>query len=91
MIKTVEIICLPCKKCEAMKSAIFLAIKTLERKYQIKIRYEFKVTPNLKNISKYSVNASQAPILLINDQVELSGPVKPEMVAAKLDSIHRVA
>jgi hypothetical protein len=89
-IKSIEIICIPCAKCDSMKNSIALAIKNLELRYKIKIAYEFKHTPTLKDISKYALNPSQIPAVLINGKPEFGGSIRQDMVLAKLDSIHKM-
>ena len=63
-------------------------IKTMEFQKKIKITYEMKHTSTLKDISKYSLNASQAPALIINGNLELAGRIEPPVIRAKLESIH---
>ena len=89
MIRTIEVICIPCQKCKFLKNAIDYAIKFIGRKYNIEINYVYKFTPNLRDVSKYSVNASQAPIMVVNDNVELCGQVSQDAVVAKLDYLHK--
>lgn len=89
-INSIEIICLPCPKCELMKQTIMQAVKSLEFKHKVKLVYEFKLTPHLKEISKYSLNPSQVPIVLINGEVEFCGSVKPDTVLPKLDAIYKM-
>ena len=89
MIRTIEVICIPCQKCKILKEAIEFAKKTIERKYKITLNYEIKFTPNLKDVAKYSVNAAQAPIMVVNGNVELCGQVRRDAVVAKLDYLHK--
>jgi glutaredoxin len=72
-IKSIEVICIPCAKCERMKKMIIEEIKAIEVHNRVKIAYDFKHTANLRDMAKYSVNASQTPIVVINGQVELCG------------------
>jgi hypothetical protein len=46
-IKSIEIICIPCNKCERLKTDIAEIIKTIELQNKIKIYYEFKHIPPL--------------------------------------------
>jgi hypothetical protein len=90
-IKTVEIICLPCAKCNAAKNIIIQAIKNLEHKYKIHIAYELIHTPHLKDISKYALNPSQTPAILVNGNPEFCGAIKPEVIGVRLDAIHKTS
>ena len=84
MLRTIEIMCIPCAKCEAAKKIILKEIEQIELRNKIKLKYEFKHTPNFHEKDKYSVNTSQAPIVIINGQVELCGVMTPDIVAKKL-------
>ena len=88
-INSVEIICLPCPKCEFVEKKIREAIKTIEIENKIKIPFEFKHTANLREISKYSLNPSQTPTVLINGSVEFAGKIEPLLVKKRLDLIHK--
>ena len=88
-IRTIEIMCLPCSKCEQLKSKIKIAIKAMELQKAIRITYEFKHTPHLKELIKYSLNASQTPAVIINGNVELAGRIEPTVLKAKLEQIFR--
>ena len=55
-IRTIEIVCPPCHKCDLLKKKILQSIGKIEMKYKIKLSYELKQTPNLQEISKYGVN-----------------------------------
>jgi glutaredoxin len=72
-IRTIEIVCNPCDKCERAKRLITETIKNIELENKTKILYEFKHTPTLQGITQYSINASQTPAIIINGNVELSG------------------
>ena len=88
-IRTIEIICLPCPKCEKLNTNILQAIKAIELTFKIKIPYELKHTPHLRDISKYSVSPSQTPAVIINGKLEFAGNVEPALIQKKLESIHR--
>ncbi|MGE5280108.1 MAG: thioredoxin family protein [Deltaproteobacteria bacterium] len=88
-IRTVEIVCLPCQKCEAVRRAIMEAVKNLEIQNKIQIVYDFKHSTNLKDLAKYSVNAAQTPVVIINGQVEFAGLIETGMVRKKLEGIHK--
>ncbi len=88
-IKSIEVICLPCPRCEFIIRKLNEAIRSLEYSYKIKIKYEFKHTKNIRNIEKYSVNASQTPVVLINGSVEFAGRIEAATIIPKLDSIHK--
>lgn len=72
-IRTIEMICIPCDKCTELEKKVRLLVKNMESDFRIKIPFEFKHTTNLRDITKYSLNPSQTPILLINGNVELAG------------------
>lgn len=88
-IKTIEIICSPCPKCDRIKKMIDDAIKIMEMQNKVKIVYDFKHTTHLRDAVKYSVNASQAPIVLINGKVEITGQPLPAVLRSKIEAIHR--
>ncbi len=88
-IKKIEVICLPCPRCEFIIKKIKEAIRGLEYEYKIPIKYEFVHTTNLKTMVRYSVNASQTPIVLVNDSVEFAGRIEATAIRPKLDSIHK--
>lgn len=88
-IKSIEIMCIPCPKCERIKKLIFDTIKLIELQNKIKIIYDLKLTSNLLQVSKYSVNPSKAPIVIINGNVEFAGEVKQEVVKSKLEALHK--
>ena len=88
-IKSIEIICTPCPKCGQLKNRIIEIIKTMELQNKIKINYEFKHTINLAEISKFSLNASQLPAVIINGNLEFSGQAEAMALRAKLESIHK--
>jgi len=88
-IKNIELICIPCAKCDNLEKVIRDAIASIEIKYRIKIPYGFKHTKTLQNLSDYSVNASQTPAVLINGRVEFAGAVNVTALRTKLESIHK--
>ena len=87
-IKSIEIICRPCPKCEQLQIKIHEAIKGIELQYKIKIIYEFKHNPHLADLSKYALNPSQTPAVIINGNVEVAGRIEPGILKMKLHSIH---
>ena len=89
-IKTIEIMCFPCLKCERLMTMIHEMIRNIERINNIKITYSFKYTPHLRDINKYSLSPSQVPIVIINGAVEFAGIVKPDLLKMKLESIHKI-
>jgi hypothetical protein len=88
-IKTIEIICLPCDKCERTKRLILETIKSIELQSKMKLIYEFKHTPSLLGLHQYSINASQTPAVIINGNVELSGRFDAMALKNRLLSIFR--
>jgi len=88
-IKSIEIICRPCFKCDQLKNKIPELIKAIEIQNKTKISYEFKHTPDLREISRYSLNPSQTPAIIINGNVELAGQIEPAVLKKKLESMHR--
>lgn len=81
--------CAPCPKCAMLKNLIDQALKGIEMQTKTKITYEFKHTPHLKEVSKYSVNPALAPIIIINGHVELTGRATLPLIRQKLESLHR--
>jgi hypothetical protein len=88
-IQTIEIICIPCDKCEKLKANITEIIHRLELQNKTKIYYEFKHTPHLRDIANYSLNPSQTPALLINGSVEMAGTIDRIALKSKLEAIHK--
>jgi hypothetical protein len=88
-IGTIEIMCIPCAKCERVKRLIIDAIKVIEFQNKVKIVHQFKHTPNLIQAAQYSVNASQAPIVIINGNVAFAGQVTNDVIIKKLEAIHK--
>lgn len=88
-IKSIEIICPPCKKCAGLESKIAEIVKSIGVIYKIDINYEFKHTINLREIQKYSLNASQTPVILVNNAVEFAGKIDIVLLRRKLENIHK--
>ena len=88
-IQSIEIICIICPKCDQLKKRIIEIIKNMELQNKIKINYEFKHTINLGEISKFSLNPSQLPAVIINGNLEFSGQAEAKALRAKLESIHK--
>jgi len=88
-IQSIEIICTPCPKCDQLKKKIIEIMKNMELQNKIKINYEFKHTTNLSEISKYSLNPSQLPAVIVNGNLEFSGQAEAMALRAKLESIHK--
>jgi hypothetical protein len=83
-IKTIDVMCIPCPKCEEVKKFIAIGIQEIETQNKIKLVHVLNHIPHLKEASKYSVNAAQAPIVIINGQVQFAGKVDQNIVTAKL-------
>lgn len=88
-IKSIEIICIPCKKCADLEIRIHEIIKCVEMINKIKIPFEFKHITDIRNISKYNLNPSQTPAVLFNGKVEFAGHIDLILVRRKLESLHR--
>jgi len=88
-IQSMEIICTPCPKCDQLKKRIIEIIKTMELQNKIKINYKFKHTTNLREISKFSLNPSQLPAVIINGNLEFSGQAEAMALRSKLESIQK--
>ncbi|MFH1621807.1 MAG: thioredoxin family protein [Candidatus Omnitrophota bacterium] len=88
-IKTIEIMCAPCHKCKILKKKILQAVQRVEIKYKIKMSYEFKETPNLQDISKYGLNPSQAPVVIINGKPEFAGNIEITTIPARIEALHK--
>lgn len=68
---SVNILCPTCVKCDNLK-------KTVERALMITgAEATIRHVTNFSEFSRYSVNVSQTPILVINDKVEFAGQVPP--------------
>ena len=88
-IKSIEIMCIPCPKCELVKKIIADTIKVIESQNKVKIVYDLKHTTNLSQVSQYSINASQAPIVIINGNVEFSGKATQDVIKKRLENLHK--
>ncbi len=88
-IQSIEIICLPCPKCKDLESRIRGMIKNIEMINRIKILFEFRQHINLKEISKYALNPSQTPAIIINGKVEFAGRADPILLRRRLEEIHK--
>jgi hypothetical protein len=88
-IKSIEIICIPCDKCEKLKANITEIIHRIELQNKVKIPYEFKHTPHLRDITNYSLNPSQTPALIINGNVEMAGTIERLALKSKLESLNK--
>ena len=88
-IQSIEIICVPCPKCEGLERRIRSMIESIGMSNRTKIIFEFKHTTKLTDISKYSLNPAQTPAILINGEVEMAGRVDPIVLRRKLEAIQR--
>ncbi|HAJ56423.1 MAG TPA: hypothetical protein DCL35_01490 [Candidatus Omnitrophica bacterium] len=88
-IKTVEMICLPCNKCEGVEVKVREMIRNIEMINRIKILFEFKHTKTLQDITRYSLNPSQTPAILINGNVECAGKVDFILFKRRLEAIQK--
>ena len=87
-IRSVEIICRPCPKCANLEPIIRQIVKNIEMFHRVKISFDYKHTVDFKEISKYSLNVSQMPVILINGNVEFAGKMDVLLLKKKFDSIH---
>ena len=93
-VKKVEIICIPCHKCDILKERIEIVIHCLEFKYSTKMKYEFIHRKERKEViaalAHYGYTINQLPITLINGEIAFIGHVKGENVIRwKLEEILR--
>lgn len=88
-IQSIEVICLPCPKCETLEPKIRGVIKSIEAINKVKIPFEFKRTTSLRDISKYSLSPAQTPVILVNGNVEFAGRFDLILVRSRLESIHK--
>ena len=91
-IKKIEIVCLPCHKCELLKQRIEVITQCLEFKYHTRIRYEFihcyKRKEVIGLIARYGYTINQLPITLINGEICFIGHIRGENVIRwKLEEI----
>ncbi len=90
-IRTVEVICAPCYKCSGLESKIREMIMMLEAPHGgTKIEYTYKHIKDLAELSKYSVNAAQTPVIIINGNVEVAGRFEPLALKRKLEKIIKI-
>jgi hypothetical protein len=94
-IKKVEIICIPCHKCEILKERIETITQCLEFKYNMRIKYELIHCENKKEViaalARYGYSINQLPITLINGEIAFIGHVKGENVIRwKLEEIMKI-
>lgn len=87
-IRTIEIICLPCNKCNQLKTIVNNVIKALEIESKNKIIYNLRITANLQNIANYGLSPAQTPVFLINGIVECAGSVDQGVIKSKLTAVH---
>jgi hypothetical protein len=88
-INTIELVCLPCIKCQNLPQRISSAIKNIELENRVTIRYEFKHTKTLEGVDRYSANASQTPLIIINGSLEFAGRIQDQLLQRRLSSIHK--
>jgi hypothetical protein len=76
-LKTVEIICMPCHKCDVMKEKIKSVLTAIGNQNRMRMRCEFIYYNTRKEalvrLSKLGLNIAQLPITLINGQVAFTG------------------
>ncbi len=90
MIRTIQIICKPCHKCELMKQRIKFLIQCLEFKHHIKIKYALEHIKDIRKAEDYGLNITQLPLTLINGEVAFAGHVKGDhIVRMKLEEFMR--
>ncbi len=88
-IQSIEIICVPCLKCDGLEQKIRGMVDNIGVLSKIKISYEFKHTKKLDTISQYALTPSQTPAILINGQVEMAGRIDPMLLRKRLEAIQR--
>jgi len=90
LIKTVEIICKPCRKCELLEQRMRNIIQCMETQKRIKIKYQFNRNENILDAAKYGYAINQLPLVLINGNIEFVGFVKEEsLLRIKLEAINK--
>jgi hypothetical protein len=72
-----------------MKTKVLEAVKNLELQNKKKIIYEFKHTPDLREIGKYSLSPSQVPAVIINGNLEFAGNVEMGIIKMKLQTVDK--
>lgn len=88
-IRTIEIICRPCPKCEYIAEQIKFSMRVLEHENQIKIPYELKFNTDLKGLSKFALTSAQTPVVLVNGNVEFAGKIETRFIKPKLTSLQK--
>lgn len=91
-IKKIEIICLPCHKCELLKERITTIAHCLEFKYSIRILYELIHHSRRKEVMEFITHngytIKQLPVVFINGELCFFGHVKGEnIIRWKLEEI----
>lgn len=86
-LKSIEIICIPCPKCERVKKLLNEAVQNIERQNKTKLSFDFKHTTSLGAIGNFGLNPSQTPAIIINGNAELAGLVEPLVLKKKLESM----
>lgn len=91
MIRTIEIICKPCYKCDLVIQRINYILECIQNQKGVKFKYEFKHNKNIHDAEKYGYNITQLPIVKINGDIEFVGHVKEEhLIRMKLEEIIRI-
>ena len=88
-IQSVEVICIPCPKCEGLEQKIRSMIDNVGIINKIKIVFEFKHTAKLEVISQYALSPAQTPVILINGQVEMAGKIDPILLRRRLEALQK--
>jgi len=88
-INKIEVICAPCNKCVRLEKELRQMVKSIGLLYKLVIPFEFKHNMDLNSVSKYNVNVSQTPAILVNGIVEFAGKFDLQLVRKRLESIHK--
>jgi len=89
-LRTIEIICTPCPKCDEAERKIKQVIKVLEWENKTKYVYDFKKTTDLRQAQKYSANVTLAPFIIVNGALEWTGKIPNiELIKIKIRDIIR--
>ena len=88
-LQTIEIICVPCLKCDGLEQKIRGMVDNIGVLSKIKISYEFKHTKKLDTISQYALTPAQMPVILVNGQVEMAGRIDSMLLRKKLETLQR--
>lgn len=88
-IKTVEVICLPCPKCEGLEKKVCEMVNVIGMRNHINIPFEFTHTKSLRDITRYSLNPAQTPVILINGNVEFAGRVDVNLLRGRLETVQK--